>query len=212
MTRPQNWIPRSVLVPALLVLLALVAAPGAALAQSDASHSGVLNDSGISGRTRIAVSGSSVTVEVQTSGNAPGMPHAQHVHIGGQNLCAPASADTDGDGFVSTPEGEAFWGLIQISLTTEGDVSPASALAVDRFPVADADGTVSYLRTFELPDGIVVGDLDTWVVVQHGVADTRLGDDPGAYDGPDSPLMPGVPQEASLPAWCAALPSGQRPQ
>ena len=37
-----------------------------------------------------------------------------------------------------------------MSLTTRGDSSPSSALAVPRFPVADADGNYSYRRNFRV--------------------------------------------------------------
>jgi hypothetical protein len=61
----------------------------------------------------------------------------------GRTSCArpAATADTDGDGFISTIEGLPAYGEIQISLTTEGDVSTASGLALERFPVADASGS-----------------------------------------------------------------------
>jgi hypothetical protein len=93
------------------------------------------------------------------------------------------------------------YGTIQGSLTTDGDTSPASALAVDRFPVADEDGNLSYSRTFEVSDEIVDA-IDNLHVVVHGI-DVN-GD--GGYDmgaGP-SPLDPALPLEATVPALCGA--------
>jgi hypothetical protein len=179
----------------------------AASAQSDSLSTGLrpLNGSGTSGSATVDISGSEVTVTVTTNGASPEQPHAQHIHIGGNNVCPTSAADTDGDGFISTPEGQPAYGAVQVSLTTEGDTSAESAVAVDRFPVADASGTVSYSRTFDLPSGVTADDVRNGVIVQHGIADTSLGEDPAAYDGPDSPLMAGVPQEATLPTACGSL-------
>ena len=44
---------------------------------------------------------------------------------------ADHEADTNEDGFISTAEGVPFYGGIVHSLTTDGDVSPDSALALD---------------------------------------------------------------------------------
>lgn len=188
---------------------ALALAPTAAAAQTDgAAHQatlGSLNGSGASGMAMVDVSGGQATVTVTISGASPGAPHAQHIHIGGQNVCPTGSADTDGDGFVSTPEGQPAYGEIQVSLTTEGDVGAGSGLAVDRMPVASSGGEITYERTFPLPDGVTEADVADGVIVSHGIADTSLGSDPSTYDGPDSPLMAGVPQEATLPAACGAL-------
>lgn len=170
-----------------------------------------LNGSAASGTAMVELSGDQVTVTVDVANASPGAPHAQHIHIGGNNTCPPPGADEDGDGVVSTPEGQPSYGQIQVSLTTSGDVTAESALAVDRFPVASEGGQVSYQRTFSLPSGVTASDLANGVIVQHGLADSPLGQDDAAYDGPDSPLMAGVPQEATLPSACGALtaaPSG----
>jgi hypothetical protein len=166
-----------------------------------------LNGSGASGTATVDVQGGEVTVTVETNGVAAGAPHAQHIHIGGENTCPTADAAGD-DEFVSTPEGQPSYGEIRVSLTTEGDVGAESAVAVDRMPTADDSGTVTYERTFELPEGVTAEELGNGVIVQHGIADTSLGSDPAAYDGPDSPLKQGVPQEATLPALCGELGAG----
>lgn len=186
---------------------ALALAP-AATAQDTSTHTASLdplNDSGASGSATVEVSDGQATVTVETSNVSPGAPHAQHVHIGGQNVCPTSEADENDDGFISTPEGQPAYGGIKISLTTSGDVSADSALAVDRFPTASDAGAVSYSRTFDLPSGVTSSDVANGVIVQHGIADTSLGEDDSAYDGPDSPLMEGVPQEATLPAVCGDL-------
>lgn len=168
-----------------------------------------LNDSGAQARATLSLEGTSLTVDVEGSGFAPNAPHAQHIHgeLGQPSACPTMDADSDGDGFVSTAEGVPTYGGIQQSLTVEGDTSPDSGLAVDRFPVADAEGNLSYTRTFEIPQG-VADDLANLHVVVHGIDI----DGSGTYDG-DKPssLDPNLPFEATVPAVCgtlAAAPSG----
>lgn len=168
-----------------------------------------LNGSGVSGTADLAVDGTSVDVTITASGLAPGQPHAQHIHgvIGETSACPTPDADSDGDGLVSTAEGVPFYGGIQASLTTEGDTSADSGLAVDRFPVAGDDGSVTYTRTFDLPQE-VADDLGNLHIVVHGID----LDDSGAYDGDAvSSLDDSLPLEATIPAACgtlAAMPSG----
>lgn len=108
--------------------------------------------------------------------------------------------DTDEDGFISVIEGVPFYGGIVSSLTTEGDTSVASALALERFPVADKKGQIKYNRTFTLDN---VEDLTSLHVVIHGIDI----DNSGAYDGekPNSLGVPGVPFEATVPAACGEI-------
>ena len=196
-----------------LTALAVGTLSTAAVAQDGTftANLNALNGTGDDGTASVQVDGNQATVTVTTTNTSPGAPHAQHIHIGGQNVCPTSTADEDDDGFVSTPEGQPAYGGIQVSLTTSGDVSAESALAVPRFPVADDSGTITYQRTFDLPSGVTVEDIADGVIVQHGFAESSLGDDPAAYDGPDSPLKAGVPQEATLPSSCGTLsaaPSG----
>lgn len=128
-------------------------------------------------------------------------PHAQHVHFGVTAIheCPATSADINTDNIVDTTEGNPSYGEIQVSLTTKGDISPASALAVDRFPTY-AKGAV-YDRTFQLNSvqaQAVRSGLS--VVVLHGI-DTIQKD--GKYDGDAvSDLDASLPQEATAPAAC----------
>lgn len=161
-----------------------------------------LNDSGAEGTVTITrESDTAIAVSVEATGLSPGLPHAQHIHgeLGAANSCPPASADSDGDGFVSVAEGAPFYGGILLSLTTEGATD--TPLALDRFPVADEDGNLSYSRTIEVPAELAddIGDLH---VVQHGID----LDDSGAYDG-DKPstVDSSVPFEATVPANCGGL-------
>ena len=87
------------------------------------------------------------------------------------------------------------------SLTTSADTTAASALALDRFPVADAGGYLSYTRTFT--NDSALANADTVQVVVHGI---DLNGN-GAYDfeaGP-SELTPDAPLEATLPVLCGGI-------
>jgi hypothetical protein len=163
------------------------------------------NDSGATATATVTMSGGEMTVEIDGSGFTPGeAPHAQHIHgvVGQNNTCPTMEQDANGDGFVNTSEGQATYGPILVSLTTEGGMDAmADALAVDRMPTADANGELSYSRTFAVP-GNVGDDIDALHIVQHGVD----FDDSGAYDGDRmSDLDPSLPSEATDPANCGEL-------
>lgn len=165
-----------------------------------------INKSGSTGTANVKVNGNEVTVSVNTTGASPSLPHAQHLHIGGNNTCPTSGADKDNDGLISTAEGQPAYGEVKVSLTTEGDTGADSALAVERFPVADANGTVSYERTFTLPNGVTADDVSNAVVVQHGISE--LFEDKAKYDGEKkSSLKDDLPLEATIPSVCGKLTS-----
>lgn len=166
-----------------------------------------LNDSGAQGTAMATIEGTTVTIEIESSGLLAGQPHAQHFHIDGRNVCPgpDAADDNEDDGRLSTTEGQPFYGAIKTSLTTTGDTSPDSGLAVDRMPAASEDGIVTYQRTFTVPDDVAAsvraGDA---VIVQHGVDYNGNGE----YDmdgGGKSDLDPSLPAEATDPAACGPL-------
>lgn len=185
--------------------LPLALAAPAAAAESATVQLAPLNDSGSSGTAQLLLDEAAGTLQVtiSSSGLVPSLPHAQHLHIGGNNVCPEPSAAGE-DGIISVPEGAPAYGGIQVSLTTTGDVGPESALAVDRMPVADADGSVTYDRTIDLSQ--VQGDihLDDVVVVQHGI-DTISPDGQYGPPPPNSALDPSLPLEATAPANCGAV-------
>ena len=174
--------------------------------------------SDVTGHARIIVHGTTVRVYVEASGLSPDLPHAMHIHgavsDGGDgeesdndgSMCPPATADVRGlngtdsppDGFIDVLEGVPFYGGILASLTTEGDTSPDSALALDRFPVADGDGHLTYYRVFEVSEDVSAGLAQLHIVI-HGL---DLDDD-GEYDGEAGSL--GAPLEATLPVTCGEL-------
>lgn len=168
---------------------------------------GVANNSDASGWTRLtALPNGKIQVKVHVDGMTPGAPHAQHLHgirsdgafVAG--ACPTIANDTDGDTFVDTLEGAPAYGGVQVSLTTSGDTSAASALAVDRFPVANANGVLNYNRTFTPDSPAIWAGLGALEVVVHG-ADLNGN---GIYDFEAglSSLTAALPLEATIPAVC----------
>lgn len=151
-------------------------------------------------------------VQTSTNGLVPNQPHAAHLHgmlDGSDFTCPTPQADTNGDGFISTPEGLPPYGPIMISLTTSGDTSMDSGLTLDRFPIADPTGTVTYDRTIpasELPAG-TIENLENLVVVQHGIdvdgnGQYNLNSPLGESQFAASMGKNQVPAEATFPANC----------
>ena len=196
---------KKALAPAIALGLPLALTSPAAAAEMATVQLAPLNDSGASGTAEIVFddAANTIAVNIDSTGLVPGLPHAQHIHIGGRNVCPDASVPGD-DGIVSTPEGQPAYGQIQVSLTTEGDFGPGSALAVERFPVASADGEVSYSRTFDLTETMGDVALDDIVIVQHGI-DTISPNGQYGPPPPVSPLSADLPLEATAPATCGAV-------
>lgn len=202
-------------------ILSTLAAAGAALAlaagPASANHEGTsyegtlteMNGSGASGDTYVTVSDDGESIEVgvnATNLNLDG-PHAMHIHglVEGENVmassCPPADADEDGNDVVDTAEGIPFYGSVQISLTTEGDTSAESALAVERFP---AGTSVDYLRS-EIPlDDPLKPNVDKLHVVVHGL-DMNGNGSLDMDQEERSSLTEDLPLEATAPALCGEL-------
>ncbi|MDT0380516.1 hypothetical protein RM572_17320 [Streptomyces sp. DSM 42041] len=198
---------RIAVLAALPAALTLGVAGPASAADGDAHQIDLkqLSDSGATGTAFLSVEGNELTVKVEAEGMTPNAPHAQHLHgstEGKDFACPTPDADKNGDGIVSTPEGIPSYGDIMISLTTKGDTSMDSGLAVDRMPKADGDGNLSYERTIEVSDDVAehIKDLH---LVQHGI-DVN---DNGKYDADagKSELDPKLPLEATAPANCGMV-------
>jgi hypothetical protein len=164
-----------------------------------------LNRSGADGHAVLEKEGNKkLETEIHTEDLAPKLPHAQHIHGFKKAVSeCPALAASGADNLITTAEGLPAYGPIQVSLTTKGDTSPASALAVDRFPVANAKGTVDYERTLSVSRN-VYRNLGEKAIVQHGV---DLNGN-GRYDfkaAGKSELDPSLPQEATIPANCGVI-------
>jgi hypothetical protein len=193
--------------------LAVLALPTAAAADGHGQRFSAdltqANDSGASATAELWLDGNELTVAVRGDGFFDGFPHAMHLHgePGGDNVCGPVNPgeegfdvkDEDGDGILSVVEGAGDYGPVAVSLTTEGDTSPDSALAVDRFPDSS---TLDYERTFEVSDEIA-DDLSSLHVVVHGLDLDGTGEI-GTVDIPSS-LDPDLPIEATAPAACGQI-------
>lgn len=166
-----------------------------------------LNDSGSKGTVLLSARGTELTVWIKSEGMVPGQPSAQHLHgstEGHDFVCPDDSADTNGDGILNNTEATVHYGDINIALTVSGDTDAAtSGLAVDRMPVADKEGKISYKRTIPVSQDVIdhIKDLH---VVQHGI--DRNGNDKYDFEGAGkSELDPKLPQEATAPTNCGEV-------
>jgi hypothetical protein len=168
-----------------------------------------LNGSGASGTVMIELNGNQATVTEHVSGvaatfNGNPYPHVQHIHGGAQGQCPTMSADSDGDGVISTTEGGPSYGDIQTTLSMSGDTSPAAGTTLQ---VAPSGGSFDYSRTFELNqptiDALKAG---TAVIVVHGLDPATL---PAAAQNKPSDLVPSLPLAATSPALCGTLTASQ---
>jgi hypothetical protein len=166
-----------------------------------------LNNSGAVGRAEIDVFRSGrIDVDVDARGVLAGSPHAQHIHFGAKarNECPSVADDDNVDFRLTTTEGQPGYGPIKASLTTRGDTSPDSALAIDRFP-ASPRGQIHYDRSFEVGDRLASAiKRGKAVIVVHGVDYNNNG----MYDfksAGKSELDPNLPAEATDPAICGVI-------
>lgn len=165
-----------------------------------------LNGSGSTGTALLSLRGNALTVWIKSEGLVPGQPSAQHLHgstDGHDFQCPDGGDDTNGDGILDNTEATVHYGDINISLTESGGTDAGSGLAVDRMPVADAQGKVSYKRTITVGQDVVdqIKDLH---IVQHGID----RNDNGKYDfegAGKSELDPKLPQEATAPTNCGVV-------
>lgn len=194
---------------AALAVPTLLALPLAAMpAMADEHHGelmatlGELNDSGASGTAWAKVDGTSVWISLETQGLLDGAPHAQHIHIGGENTCPDPSLEGNGfEGAIQTSDGAPFYGDIAVTLTNEPGMTGAEhGLDVANFP---ATGSYTYERTIEVSAEVAEQIADgQGVIVVHGVDH----DGSGTYDGDVmSDLDPSLPSEATDPALCGEL-------
>lgn len=162
-----------------------------------------LNDSDVDGDVAVVVDGTQLTVTLSAENVTADLAHAMHLHfeLGQPSECPDIDGfDVDDNDILTTAEGVPAYGPVQIALTTEGDFSPESGLAVERFPVADADGFLTYERTFDITQeqADLLAGMQVAVVL-HG----QDIDESGAYDGDAvSSLDETLPLEATIPVAC----------
>ncbi|MEU6577725.1 hypothetical protein [Streptomyces sp. NPDC046805] len=156
-----------------------------------------------SGTATVSLSGHKVTVRMTVKGLLAGVPHAAHIHVNGMGTCPTAAAATNLNGHtaISTTDGMKSYGMIGTSLTTRGDTSPASALAVTRFPVGSS---YQYSRTITVNNDVASNiRAGKAVIVVHGIDYDGSGKFTNVL-GP-SELDPKLPQVATAPALCGTL-------
>ena len=184
-----------------------------------------LNGSGASGSATAVVRNQKIHhIEVHATGLTPDAPHAQHIHYGNDalNECPTLALDSNGDGRLNTVEGIPAYGPVVVSLNTTGDTTPASFLAVNRFPVSQ-DGMLDYSRdnieftdvsgtgypgpgglgtAKQIADSVREGE---GVLVIHGI--DYDGNGTYNFSNPEgaSELDPSLPAEATDPAACGVL-------
>jgi hypothetical protein len=161
-----------------------------------------------SGTAMIQLSGNTAKITVTASGLVGGAsPHAMHIHVDGGGVCPKPSEAKQHNGHSSTNVADAMkdYGMIGTSLTTSGDSSPKSALAVTRFP---SGSKVHYSRTLEVSDDVAANlKSGKAVLVVHGIDYNGNG----TYDNVlgASELDKSLPAEATDPALCGAFTTSQ---
>ena len=166
-----------------------------------------LNNSGVFGHADAYVHGDRLRVDLDANHLLRGVPHAEHIHFGAQarQECPNVFDDSNHDHRLNTAEGIPAYGPVRVSLTTRGDTSPRSTLAVKRYPLAQ-DGTIHYNRK-----GIDVSPRvarairhGKAVLVIHGIDYNGNGTYDFAGAG-KSELYPSLPAEATDPVTCGVL-------
>ena len=175
---------------------------------SDHTHARLtpLNNSGVTGHADAHVRHGKLHVDLEAHHLLRGVPHAEHIHFGAQarHECPSVFDDSDQDHRLSTAEGVPAYGPVKVSLTTKGDTSANSTLAVKRYPMAK-HGSIHYNRK-----GIEVSPRVAQAI-RHGKAVLVIhGIDyngNGTYDfsAGKSELDPSLPAEATDPATCGVL-------
>ncbi len=159
--------------------------------------------SNVRGMAHLMRRGDRIKVMLKARGLSPDLPHAVHIHgknAGELAFCPGANrrAEVVNDGLIETVEGVPDYGPVQVSFTTRGDTSEKSVLALDRFPIARANGKLTYKRSFSIPTALAQR-LEEKHIVIHG---DDLDRD-GKYGGRTTAL--GAPLEGELPVACGEL-------
>lgn len=164
-----------------------------------------VNNSGGSGSYTLVLDGDQAMITGHWSGLAAKFkdgpfPHVQHIHIGAKGECPTISADKNGDGVVSTPEGGPSYGMVSTTLSVKGDTSAKAATDIT---IAPSGSSNDYSRTIKL-DAKTIASLkdDNAVVVVHGLDPSTLSK---KAQGEKSELVPSLPLAATAPALCGAL-------
>lgn len=168
-----------------------------------------LNSSGGSGTGTLTVSedGETMRIQVNASGLNLDGPHAMHIHgiVDGDTVsastCPTMADDANGDGVLTVLEGAPKYGAVQVSLTTSGDTSAESVLAVERFPAGTA---INYDRSGIAIPAALKPELSKVHFVIHGLDEN--GNGTLDLDQTErSSLTDDLPREATAPVLCGTL-------
>jgi len=136
------------------------------------------------GSAVLKLRGDVATVSLTTRGLLNSAPHPLHIHAGGRGICPPGGAARRHNGHlaISTLDGVPYYGPPVTALTTRGDTSVKSILALFRFPTV---GNIRDTRRITLSSSSSSSSVaayvrnDNAVIVVHGV-DYYTGN--GIYD------------------------------
>lgn len=163
------------------------------------------------GTATLILDGTSLSVEIHSTGLEPNQRHAQHIHGRFDGAGAPIDSvlpspalDSDGDNFVELGEGLAAYGPVILNLFDEDG----------NFPMADATGAIDYERIFDLAttDAFAANPatgqpfaaadlqpLDLREIVQHGLTvPAGLGSDGGEITGQQDGFIGGLPVDSGV--------------
>lgn len=165
-----------------------------------------LNNSGVTGQADVTVDGRRLEVHLDARHLLKGMPHAEHIHFGEQarNECPTVRDDDNADHRLNTAEGLPGYGPVKVSLTTKGDTSAKSTLAVKRYPLAK-QGQIHYNRQgIEVSKRVATAIRNgRAVLVIHGI--DYNGNGKYDFSAGRSELDPSLPAEATDPVTCGVL-------
>ncbi|MET3805690.1 hypothetical protein ABIB25_002694 [Nakamurella sp. UYEF19] len=156
-----------------------------------------------SGGVWISLTGNSAKFTLQVAGVLGGAPHPAQLWVGSDGKC-PGAGDAGTDGTISLSDETPVLGTVGAALTTSGDTSASSALAMARYPT---QANYTYTRTFAVDDATAAAvRAGTAVLVVHGVDANKNG----KYDGVmGTNAAAGLPAEATDPALCGSFVAAQ---
>jgi len=165
-----------------------------------------LNNAAAHGTATVTIDGRKLDVSIDAARLLKAAPHAEHIHFGRQarQECPTVRDDSNADHRLNTAEGIPAYGPVRVSLTTRGDTSPDSTLAVDRYPTAPK-GSIHYDREIKVGSRLARAiSRGHAVVVIHGIDYNHNGT--YDFDGAGaSELDPNLPAEATDPVLCGRL-------
>ncbi|MGH9044985.1 MAG: hypothetical protein ACRDVP_09180 [Acidimicrobiales bacterium] len=138
-------------------------------------------------------------------------PHVQHIHINGADTCPTASADTNGDGVISTVEGQPAYGMIGTTLSTSGATDASTATDVT---VAPSGASFTYNRTFTVNQATLSAiQASKAVIVVHGLNPSTAPAASLTTANSLNATLPGASKPVALiataPALCGVLTASQ---